>query len=277
MKPYNNHVFYSEAEENFQLVLKPIVDIKKFYFETTLLETLRLRPQCNYRNLANAVTVRIALYSHERCLYFSVKNLKITPAVNLEDKDCGLTEWAQFKYSSTGNTSMYHQDHAMQPSLAVSGQNAPGPMQPAPVQPVTQSIVNRENKDASIQRWAQDIPMAPVRPVGNELQELHKPGVVAGNSASTNSKPLLHLMVPWNTDINVQRMRISQHGTPISTLMIPLFYEMNPNLDNSATGWSTIYPAWHWPSLLKVGQHCRQDLCNRSYPKYLFRIRDLVL
>jgi hypothetical protein len=195
MKPYNNHVFYSEAEENFQLVLKPIVDIKKSYFETTLLETLQLRPQCNYRNLANAVTVRIALYSHERCLYFSVKNLKFTPAVKLEDKDCGLTEWAQFKYSSTCNSSMYHQDHVSQPTLAVSGQNAPGPMQPTPVQPVIEPITNRENKDASIQRWAQDIPVIAIRPVGNPLQEFPKFGAVAPNPGSTNRKPLLHLLV----------------------------------------------------------------------------------
>ena len=185
MKPYNNHVFYSEAEENFQLVLKPIVNIKKFYFETTLLETLRLGPKCNYGNLYKADTVRIALYSHEKCLYSSTKTLKVTPAVLPEDKDIGLPEWAHFMYSPTGQPSKYHQDlatakHANPP---VSRQNT-----------LVETIIENANKDASIQRWAQDIPINAARPIENDLQDLRKPGAVAATSGSPMGKPPFHCL-----------------------------------------------------------------------------------
>ena len=186
MKPYNNHVFYSEAEENFQLVLKPIVDIKKFYFETTLLETPRLSPKCNYGNLYKADTVRIALYSHEKCLYSSVKALKITPAVSPENKDIGLAEWAQFMYCPTGQPSKYYRDlaTAKQPNLPVSTQNA-----------LVETIIEKANKDASIQRWAEDIPMKAARPVENALHDLRQPGAVAATSGSPKSKPPLHCLI----------------------------------------------------------------------------------
>jgi hypothetical protein len=190
MKPYKNHVFYSEAEENFELVLKPIVDIKKFYFETTLLETLRLGPKCNYQNLYKADTVRIALYSHEKCSYSSVKALKITPAVTPENKDIELAEWAHFTYNPTGKPSKYHQylTTAKQEDLPVSRQNT-----------LVETIINKVNKDASIERWAQDIP----RPIGNGFQDLREPVVVATTSGSPESRPSLNRSDFGRTDNNI--------------------------------------------------------------------------
>ncbi len=185
MTPYNNHVFYSEAEGNFELVLKPIVDIKKFYFETTLLKTLRLGSKCNYENLHKADTVRIALYSHEKCSYSSVKALRITPAVPPEDKDIGLAEWAQSFYCPTGQPSKYHQDlaTAKQENLPVSKQTT-----------LVETIIENANKDASIQRWAQDIPMNAARSIGNSLQDPRKTDAVAATSGFPKSKPPLHYL-----------------------------------------------------------------------------------
>jgi hypothetical protein len=194
MKPYNNHVFYSEAEENFELVLKPIVDIKKFYFETTLLETLRLGPKCNYGNLYKADTVRIAPYSHEKCSYSSVKALKITPAVPPENKDIGPVEWAQFMYCPTSPPSKYHQDlaTAKQANLPESRQNT-----------LVEKIIEKANKDASIERWAQDIPVKAARPIENALQDLYQPGEVAAISEFSRSKPPLHHFDFGKADVNI--------------------------------------------------------------------------
>ncbi|PMD26780.1 hypothetical protein NA56DRAFT_654562 [Hyaloscypha hepaticicola] len=192
MKLYNNHVFYSEAEENFELVLKPIVDIKKFYFETTLLETLRLGPKCNYGTLYKADTVRIASYSHEKCSYASVKALKITPAVQPENKDIGLAEWAQFIYCPTGQPSKYYQD------LATAKQaNLPGSRQNT----LVETMIEKANKDASIQRWTQDIPVKAPRPIENALQDLRKPGAVAAISGfpkRNENKPAWDSYTPFD-------------------------------------------------------------------------------
>ena len=170
------------------------MNIKKFYFETTLLETLRLGPKCNYGNLHKADTVRIALYSHEKCLYSSTKTLKITPAVLPEDKDIGLPEWALFVYSPTGEPSKYHQDlvTAKYANPPVSRQNT-----------IVETIIENANKDASIQRWDQDIPINAARPIENALQDLRQPGAVAATLGSPKGKPPLHCLNFGKADVDI--------------------------------------------------------------------------
>lgn len=213
-----DHLFYSEGEENFQVVLKPFVDIKKGYFETTLLEHLRLHAKCDYNNLSSAITVRIALYDHSLCTYASVKNVHIVPAVKPEDKDRGLTAWKEFNYSAKGEPTEYHRflAMAMQPNNSAFKHNTPVPLQPAPLQPIS----TRQNKDASIQRWANEIPEMINRPMGSPMQELGRAGGGEAPSASTNGKLSLALSRVLSTDIDDQRSRKSLHGTPTSNLMI---------------------------------------------------------
>jgi len=188
-----DHLFYSEDEENFQLVLKPFVDIKKWYFETTLLEQLRLHSKCNYKTLPSAITARIAPYNHSICYYASTKKLEIDRVVTTEDKDLGLTEWKGFTYSAKGEPKDHHRYLVMAMRTndsAVEGGNTPAPINSAPVQPV----IARQDKDASIQRWANAVPQMTTRPLVNPMQELGKFGGGEATSGSTNSKLSPHLL-----------------------------------------------------------------------------------
>jgi hypothetical protein len=220
-----DHLFYSEGEENFQVVLKPFVDIKKAYFETTLLEHLRQPANC-YENLSSAITVRIAPYNHSLCYYASVKNLHIVPAVNPEDKDRGITAWKEIKYNAKGELTELHRFFAIatrENDLALK-HNLPAPLQPSPIQ----AISNRQKKDASIQRWANEIPCMSSRPLGHLVQDRGRSGGDESTSGSTNSKQVLHFSQVFSTNIGDQSARTSQHGTPISISMIIQSCERSP-------------------------------------------------
>jgi hypothetical protein len=159
------------------------VDIRRGYFATTLLEDLRLHAKCNYKTLGSAITVRIAPYNHSNCRYISINKLNIVPAVKPEDKDRGLPAWAEFKYSAKGEPAKHHQflGTITQANGSVFRHDTPAPMKP--LQPVN----TRANKDASITRWANEVPDMTTRPFGCPM-----PGFGNGRadalSGCTNSK-----------------------------------------------------------------------------------------
>lgn len=200
MTPYQKHIFYSEGEEDFKLVLKPIIDIRKSYFETTLLDPLQLSSKCNHHTLPKASTIRIANYNHKNCLYVSTNTLKFAPAVNSEDMDRGLKDWINYTYCPTGELSQNLRDPATvtQASLFATIQNDPGPVRPAIVQQTT----SREIKNASIQQWAQNISTKSACPLGLPLQGAGQPGVVAANPGTINGELSHVIFGPWDTDPN---------------------------------------------------------------------------
>ena len=155
MPTYQKHLFYTESEHDYKLVLKPIADIKMHYFKTTLLEYLIIGLKCNYRTLPNATTIRIAPLNSKIMIYASVNKVQITPAIKIEDRDCGLTEWKDFKYCSIGQNSKSLQEVStpMQEEKLVAEKNTPGSSNAARVQ----AIANKEIKDAIIENWADKV------------------------------------------------------------------------------------------------------------------------
>jgi hypothetical protein len=159
------------------------LNIRKAFFETTLLEHLRLHAKCNYKTLGSAITVRIAPYSHSKCRHISINKLNIVPAVKPEDKDLGLLAWAEFKYSAKGEPVKHYQFLGMviQANDLALRHETPAPMKPL------QPIMTRANKDASITRWANKIPEMVNRPLGYPMSEFRNSGAVAP-PGSINSK-----------------------------------------------------------------------------------------
>jgi hypothetical protein len=174
MPLYQKHIFYSEGVEDFKLILRPIVDVRKQYFETTLLEALQISPKCDYQNLQEATTVRIAPYVPAKCLYASSKVIKISPAVKFEEKDSHLSEWIDFKYSGKNSTQEYLRNPG---SVIQTHTNRPALIQITPaVQP---PVINRAN----IERWRGDVfSLTSQSWVGLS-------STYSANSRSTKSKP----------------------------------------------------------------------------------------
>lgn len=82
-------------------MFKHIIDIKKKFFETTLLDNLQLsRVRFDYFNLGNAVTVRCAAFNTVKSRFTPFKVGKYTAAIDLDNKDSGPREWKDFKYAA---------------------------------------------------------------------------------------------------------------------------------------------------------------------------------
>jgi hypothetical protein len=98
---YLQHLFYAEDVENHQVSFRHILDVKKKFLETTLLDNLQVSPsRFDYRNLPLAITVRCAVFSSEKSRFIPFKVGKYTAAVGLDKKESGPREWKDFRYSS---------------------------------------------------------------------------------------------------------------------------------------------------------------------------------
>jgi hypothetical protein len=100
-QPYMNHMFYSEEADNAKFTLNTLVNVKKAYFETTLLDNLQMSDFHDYNNLHQAVTVRLAPFDGLKNFYIPIKNLKFGPAISSAERDLG-TILKQFKYWPKG-------------------------------------------------------------------------------------------------------------------------------------------------------------------------------
>ena len=98
---YIKHLFYTEELEKYEVLFKRIIDVKKRFFETTLLDNLQLsRARFDYFNLGNAVAVRCAAFNAVKSRFTPFKVGKYTAAVDLDNKDSGSREWKDFKYAA---------------------------------------------------------------------------------------------------------------------------------------------------------------------------------
>lgn len=97
---YMKHLFYAEEIENYQVSFKHLLDVKKKFFETTLLDNLQLSAsRFNYRNLLLAVTVRCSVFNAIKARYIPFKGAKYRAAVDFESKDFGPREWKDWEYN----------------------------------------------------------------------------------------------------------------------------------------------------------------------------------
>ena len=94
------HLFYAEEVENYQVSFKRLPDVKKKFFETTLLDNLQLCPQrFNYRTLALAVTIRCSPFHAAKARYVPFKLGKYHSVVAFDNKDSGPRDWLEFRYN----------------------------------------------------------------------------------------------------------------------------------------------------------------------------------
>ena len=94
------HLFYTEDIEDYHVVFKYIADVKKRFFETTLLDNLQLSAsRFDYHNVHRAVTVRCFVFNAMRSSYTPLKVSKSHAAVPLDKKDSGCRDWNNFAYA----------------------------------------------------------------------------------------------------------------------------------------------------------------------------------
>jgi hypothetical protein len=98
---YTKHLFYTEEIENYEVSFNYFIEVKKKFFETTLLDNLLLSAaKFDYRNLPSAITVRCSVFNAMASRYTPFKIAKYYAAVDLNSKYSGPREWKDFKYSS---------------------------------------------------------------------------------------------------------------------------------------------------------------------------------
>lgn len=107
--------------------------------------------------------------------------MKVTAAVKPEDKDRGLVEWIDFKYSGKGTPPEYLRDLG---SVVQTQEGFPAPMQstPAVQRAPVQPIVIRDYKDAVIEQWTKDVSSSTIQP------GIDRSDAFAANSGSRDSK-----------------------------------------------------------------------------------------
>ncbi|KAK2629397.1 hypothetical protein QTJ16_000217 [Diplocarpon rosae] len=162
---YNSHVLYTEEVEDVKFVFKLFVDIRKKYFETTLLDNNHVAfiGHSNYETLINAVTIRCALYNPVKSSYISSKNVVISPLpISSSAQDVGAFTTA-FHYCGKGDSSNDPMRHRQAASDVAS--SCPGPLEatelsPAPTSPQLSRLqdYNSSAKSEAVQNWAKQIP-----------------------------------------------------------------------------------------------------------------------
>ncbi|KAH7410920.1 hypothetical protein BKA64DRAFT_741554 [Cadophora sp. MPI-SDFR-AT-0126] len=164
--PWVNHILYNEVTANAKYSLRYFVDMKMFYFETTLLDNLQVtfsNGACDYETLTNAITVRCAPYLPVKSGYVQFKTPKISK-ITAESIPGGIKVFSTaYTYNGKGNSS----DNPMLHRPAQNPERAPTPAAQSNAQQLQNALAPhlrsgpRENpKDESVQRWATAIPDA---------------------------------------------------------------------------------------------------------------------
>ena len=141
-------------------MLKFFTDVKKRYFETTLLDNLEIYYANDYNNLKDAVTARCAVYDPHKALYTPAKNLKIERAVDEESKNLGPKYCANFSYCSKGEKSEDPMRHFCESEAprehrhAVQQMSSLNPTPPAKQVPNVPKIEDKPD----IQHWRNQVP-----------------------------------------------------------------------------------------------------------------------
>lgn len=157
-------MFYDEETSNAKYVLKYFVDVKMFYFETTLLDNLQVtfsNGSCDYETLINAVTVRCAPHVPVKSEYVPIKKLNISP-IKIEDIPGGVRVFSiAHTYCGKGDPS----DNPMQYRPVQIPEHRPALAQQSDTQHIQNALVppHLRNgsgvsfKDESVQRWATSV------------------------------------------------------------------------------------------------------------------------
>lgn len=171
-------------------MLKFFTNVKKRYFETTLLDNLEIYYAYDYNNLKDAVTARCAVYDPHKALYTPAKNLKIKRAVNEESKNLSPKYWANFSYCSKGEKSKDPMRHFSESDAPQEHRHADQQMSsPNPTPPAKQVSTVPETEDKpDIQHWRNQLPSPKAQPLlGNAVVE--GPVLLSGmGKAQVNSK-----------------------------------------------------------------------------------------
>jgi phage gpG-like protein len=163
--PYVKHLFYTEELEKYEVLFKHIVDVKKRFFETTLLDNLHLSSaRFDYLNLSSAVTIRCAPYNSVKTRFTPFKVSKYIAAVDSDNKYAGRPEWKNFKYAARGQD---EQNNAMTRFENYSSRDTSQVQQPQPLEQGSAEEQDVEDPDEhtqtvqntieSIQRWKANI------------------------------------------------------------------------------------------------------------------------
>ncbi|KAL2070674.1 hypothetical protein VTL71DRAFT_13700 [Oculimacula yallundae] len=195
--PWANYLFYNEDTANVKYFLKYFVDVRQFYFDTTLLDNLQVafsNGACDYEALTNAVTVRCAPKDHVKSDYIPIKKLCISN-IKVEDIPGGVRVFSTaFTYNGKGNSS----DN---PMLHRPVQVAPAPPEQSNLQHLQTALAPQprtsSQKDDFVQRWATDVPDAlssgivPINGLPDALRILPNVGTggASGNKEAIAQKP----------------------------------------------------------------------------------------
>ncbi|CAL3966348.1 unnamed protein product [Diplocarpon coronariae] len=205
---YNSHAFYSEEVEDVKFVFKLFVDVRKHYFETTLLDNNHVAfiAHSNYETLINAVTIRCALYNPIKSAYISFKNVVISPLpITSSTQELGAFSTA-FQYCGKGDASNDPMRHRQTASDVPSGY--PGTLE-SPELNSAQSPphlrhfqgYNSSAKCEAVQNWAKQIPEVLPPPnfsaadalaynnLQSRLNGIAVPATVRGQQEIVNERP----------------------------------------------------------------------------------------
>ncbi|KAK0119916.1 hypothetical protein ONS95_011341 [Cadophora gregata] len=162
--PWVNHVFYTEETANTKYALKYFVDMKMFYFETTLLDELQVifsNGACDYETLTSAITVRCAPYVPVKSTYVQFKTPKLRK-IEVEDIPGGIKVFSTaYTYNGKGDLSenpmLYRPAQDPERVATPAAQTNSQQLQNA-LAPHLRSGPHKNPKDESVQKWATEIP-----------------------------------------------------------------------------------------------------------------------
>jgi hypothetical protein len=264
--PLTKHLFYTEELENYQVSFKNIVDIRKKFFETTLLDNFQLNPaRFNYHNLPSAVTVRCDVFNVSNSRYMPVRAPRYRPVIDFDDRESKFGIWPQnFTYScripagkEEQNTMTRFETHIEQELPAQQAGNLA-----REVNSSSQSLSNLElslaaHREEETSRWAlvqeQASPSTGAQTDYNALISEHlfscaiqpktKSCTLSKNSTEQEQRPAWDTYVPYSVDQfdrkknkariqNVQvgvRLSTPPHISPEKFAETPLSERLGPN------------------------------------------------
>ena len=164
-------MFYSEEADNARFTLNTLINVKKRYFETTLLDNLQMSGFHDYKNLHQAVTVRLAPFDRLKNFYIPIKNLKFGPAISAAEKDLGtvLKQWVDFKYCPKGEPADNPLRHFPSEAGTLSNPSPPGSLPTPPPHSISSNAtpsgdtpaapIRDTPSSAKIEQWASEIPV----------------------------------------------------------------------------------------------------------------------
>jgi len=149
-----SHIFLGEESGESQVVLRKILDVRKKYFETTLLKN-HTTAQVNdfrYGELHKAIVARCTILDPKKNIYASAKKQKYEPVTSEDDAALDDRDWVNFTYHGIGGRK--------EPPAAVQSKPKPAIVSPTlpATEPEAQPAFPLVKTTAEIDEWAQTLP-----------------------------------------------------------------------------------------------------------------------